>query len=180
MNCRSNSAEIWKDIPGFAGRYQASTDGRVRAVWPKSGKTRVLQPYKKEHKKGANRKQLRLHLTLPNGKRREYTVIKLIADTFFPPHPDKCPVHRNGIHTENYPDNIIFLTREEMGQRYGAMSARRPVSKINENGEILETYSSARAAAKENYLSYQAVMDRCNRKIKKEFALGGCSFRWDD
>ena len=38
----------------------------------------------------------------------------------------------------------------------------------------------ARQAAKENYLSYQTVMDRCNGKIKKPFALDGHTYQWDE
>lgn len=50
---------------------------------------------------------------------------------------------------------------------------------IADGGKIVEFYSSAREAARKNYMSHQAVMDRCNGKIKNEFALCGYTFRWD-
>ena len=183
MNCRSDdfACERWKDIPGFAGRYQASSEGRIRRVWGKSGKTTVLQPYTKHSRRGAaNSKALRVHLTLPDGRRIERTVLKLVAETFLRVPTGKLPVHRNGIHTDNYVGNIVFMTPAESGRKYGSLSTRRPVAKVGPDGETIEVYTSARAAAKDNFVSYQTVMDRCNNKVKNEFALDGCSYRWDD
>ena len=59
-------------------------------------------------------------------------------------------------------------------------AARRPVVKITPAGEVVEAYPSARAAAKANHMSYQAVLDRCNGKVKKPFALDGYDYRFED
>lgn len=183
MSCRSDdfACERWKDIPGFAGRYQASNEGRIRRVWEKSGKITVLRPYSKHCKgKAANSKTLRVHMALPDGRRVERTVLKLVAETFLRVPTGKVPVHKNGVHDDNHVSNISFMSELELGPKYGGLSSRKPVAKIDENGDIVEFYRSARAAAKENFLSYQTVIDRCNRKVKKEFALDGYSYRWDD
>lgn len=181
-NCRSDAPEHWRDIPGFGGMYQASTEGRIRRIWEKSGKETLVKPYVhvRQSCKAANNKALRVHLSTPGGKRVERTVLKLVADTFYPYFKGKRAVHRNGVHTDNSVRNIVFLSDIELGNTFGAQSSRRPVAKIDQSGEIIAVYTSARAAARENYVSYQTVMDRCNGKVRKEFALDGFSYRWDD
>lgn len=176
----TDAGEIWRDIPGFAGAYQASTLGRIRKIWPKSGKATIMKQYTVKKPGRANTKALRVHLLLPDGRRVERTVLGLVAATFLPAEPGKCPVHRNGLHSDNSLDNIVMMSHLELGNAFGARSCRRPVIKITPDGETQACYPSARAAGRENHMSCQAVMDRCNRKVKNEFALSGCSFRWDD
>lgn len=176
-----DTPERWLDIPGLGGLYQASTEGRIRRIWAKSGKKTILQPYTcARRNKKANRNSLRVHITMSDGRRVERPVIRLVAEIFFNVPEDKRAVHRNGLRTDNSVRNIIFLSDRELGERYGAMAARKPVVKIDTDGNAVAYYSSARSAAKENYVSYQAIIDRCNDKIKKEFALDGHSYRWDD
>ena len=52
--------------------------------------------------------------------------------------------------------------------------------KIDGTGEIVEVYSSAREAAKQNFMSYQTVIDRCNGKCKSAFAPDGYAYAWED
>ena len=60
-------------------------------------------------------------------------------------------------------------------------STRRPVLKFSATGELLECYSSARQAAKQNYFSYQAIIDRCNGKCKRHvLAPDGNYYAWDN
>lgn len=172
--------EQWRDIPGFFGRYQVSSEGRVRRVWPKSGKISLVQQYTRRRATRTNSSTLRVHLTLPNGRRVERPVMKLVADVFLNVPKGKHAVHRNGVRSDNSISNIVLVSAQECGKKYGACSSRRTVVKVDSAGEILECYSSAREAARNNFVSYQAVMDRCNGKVKKEFALDGCSYRWDD
>ena len=54
-----------------------------------------------------------------------------------------------------------------------------PVAKVTPAGEIVAVYQSARAAAKANHMSYQAVLDRCNGKVKKPYALDGHTYIFD-
>ena len=37
-----------------------------------------------------------------------------------------------------------------------------------------------REAARENFMSYQTVMDRCNGKVKGPFAPDGYAYAWED
>ena len=79
------------------------------------------------------------------------------------------------------PENYILQAQaHRSGGRY-AVGARRPVLKFSATGELLECYSSARQAAKQNYFSYQAIIDRCNGKCKRHvLAPDGNYYAWDN
>ena len=168
--------ESWKDIPGYDGKYQADTEGNIRRVYP-SGKTRLLRPYHK-HMSGSQRMIVKL---TRDGKSREEIVMQLIAKTFLGvPPPGHVAYHKNGCQYENHIQNISYISKRELGKLTRAKSRRQPVAKIDCNGEVVEVYSSAREAARKNYMSYQTIIDRCNRKCKSTFAPDGYAYAWDD
>lgn len=172
--------ERWRDVPGFNGLYQASTEGRIRRCWPKRGRYTMCTPYTKKAHKSANSKALRVKMKTPDGKWVERPVLKIVAATFFNVPDGMVAVHINGCREDNAINNIALMPHKQIGVKYGVRSCRRPVIKIGPDGEVLEAYKSAREAGRQNYLSYQAVMDRCNRKRKREFIDLPYSFRWDD
>ena len=166
----------WKDIPGFEGIYQADREGNIRRLY-QNAKVRILTPY---HKKMSGSQRLVVKLTA-NGQSREVVVIQAIARTFLgPPPAGHIPVHRNGCQSDNYVNNIKYISRQQAGKIYGARSKRKAAAKIDNHGEIVEVYSSARMAAKANYLSHQTVTDRCNGKCKSPFAPDGYAYAWED
>ena len=166
--------ETWRDIQGYDGRYQVDREGNIRRVFP-SGKTRLLQPH---HKKMAGSQRLIVHL-YHNGKQKEVIVMQIVARAFLGPCPEGCvPYHKNGCQSDNYVNNIAYIDRRQLGKMTGAMSRRKPVAKIDQNGEIVDVYSSAREAARKNYMGYQSVIDRCNGKIKR-IAPDGYFYKWD-
>ena len=168
--------ETRTDIPQYDGKYQVDKEGNIRRVYP-SGKTRQMHPY---HKKLSGSQRLVVKLT-HNGKEKEEILMKLVAVTFLGPIPEGyVPYHKNGCQNDNYLNNIEYITREELGKRTGASSRRMPVAKISEDGEIVEVYTSARKAAKQNYMSYQTVIDRCNGKCKSPFAPDGYAYAWEN
>lgn len=168
--------ETWRDIPGYKGIYQADREGNIRRLY-RNGKTRILTPY---HKKMNGSQRLVVKLSV-NGKEREVVVIQMIARTFLgPPPAGHIPVHRNGCQSDNYVNNIKYISRQQAGKIYGARSKRKAVVKIDNHGEIVEVYSSARTAAEANYMSHQTVTDRCNGKCKSPFAPDGYAYAWED
>jgi hypothetical protein len=116
------------------------------------------------------------------GKSTEVKVSYAVAGAFLPPKPSKnhVLVHRNGDIGDNCAHNLAWYTRSHIGKKTGAQAKRIPVVKLDQQWEIVEVYASARAAGKANFMSYQTVMDRCNHKVKNEFALNGHTFRWDN
>lgn len=168
--------DTWTDIPGYVGKYQADKEGRIRRIY-QSGRTRFMTPYRK---KMSGSQRLVVKLT-KDGKSKEEILIQLIAKTFLGPVPDGyVPHHKNGCQSENHLNNIAYISRKELGCITGANSNRQPVAKIDQNGEVVEIYSSAREAAKHNYMSRQTITDRCNGKCKSAFAPDGYAYAWDD
>lgn len=170
----------WKDILEYNGKYQASIDGQIRRVY-ESGKTRSMTPYKKSSKTARKilRNRLFIHLTI-DGKSKEIAMLKIMVDTFLGEVPKgKVPYHKDGFVTHNELHNIGFISRKELGKMTGADSKRIPVAKIDRQGEQVAFYSSAREAARQNHMSYQTVLDRCNNKVKKPLELDGHNYQFD-
>lgn len=137
-----------------------------------------MTPYRK---KTSNTKKFVIKLTDDNGKSKEVSILQIMAKTFLGPVPDGCvPHHKNGCQNDNYIQNIEYISRSELGKKTGASSKRQTVAKMDSHGEIVEVYSSAREAAKKNYMSYQTVIDRCNGKCKSAFAPDGYAYAWED
>lgn len=105
----------------------------------------------------------------------------MIAKTFLGHCPHGCvPYHINGCQNDNYVQNIRYIKRSDLGKITGAKSRRKPVVKIDSSGEMVEFYSSAREAARKNYMSYQTIIDRCNGKCKTALAPDGFAYAWED
>lgn len=168
--------ETWRDIPGYDGRYQADREGNIRRVFP-SGKTRPMKPY---HKKMSGSQRMVVKLT-KDGKSRERILIQIIAVTFLgQPPKGYVPYHRNGCQSDNYVNNIAYISRKELGKKTGRRSRSRAVAKIDISGEIIDVYASAREAGRKNFMSYQTVIDRCNGKCRSAFAPDGYAYAWED
>ena len=168
--------ETWKNVPGYSGKYQADTEGNIRRVY-KSGKTRIMTPY---HKKMSGSQRLVVKLTR-DGKSKEEILVQIMAKTFLGNPPQGCvPYHKNGCQSDNYIQNIDYISRKDLGKLTGGNSRRQPVAKIDSSGQIVEVYSSARECGRKNFMSYQTVIDRCNGKCKSAFAPDGYAYAWED
>jgi hypothetical protein len=173
--------DIWRDIPGYNGKYQASRLGDVRRVL-KNGEYRAMTPYRKngeKHKKILRERQF-VKLTI-DGKSKEVPMLKVMQLTFLGAAPKgKVPYHKNGLVTDNRAENIGFISRQQLGAKTGGRTKRtKCVFKIDRKGEVVEIYTSARTAAKENNMSYQTVLDRCHNKVKKPFELDGYNYQFE-
>ena len=173
--------DIWKDIQGFNGRYQVSYSGLIRRVY-KSGKTKILAQFKKAGKaRAVYRDRLFVHLTDDKGKDYAIMVHQIVAKHFLgKPKPGQVPYHKNGCVMDNWASNLEYIDKKKLGQLTGASSSRQPVVKIDSEGEIIDCYSSAREAGRQNFMSYQTIIDRCNGKCKRAFAPDGFEYAWED
>lgn len=174
----------WRDIPGYNGAYQINRMAEVRCWKWRGRRTKVphfLAQYRKKSR-GNGRRSGRyfFKLTGPDGKAREVAVIGLMVDVWLGGRPPgKVAYHRNGDLADSCLHNIAFATPRELGAKTGAQSSRRPVEKIDTSGDVVAVYSSARAAARANRMSYQTVLDRCNGKVKNPYALDGHNYRFE-
>lgn len=112
--------EIWKDIPGYEGRNQASTEGRIRVLdhyttfynkrlghdVTRLHRGRVLRP-------GRFNKAGHVSVVLRHGE-PGIPVHQLVALAFLGPRPVGCYVcHQNGDPTDNRLENLRYDTPAE-------------------------------------------------------------------
>lgn len=170
--------EEWREIPGYHGRYQVSVDGEVRRVL-KNGKYNIMTPYFKKHNDRYHRQPYMVVKLSYNYKSKEEKVHALVAHAFLKDPGNGYVIwHKDGLQSNNRLSNLEYISTRKLGKKTGASSRRKPVVKIGADGQDIEYYSSARAAGKENFMSHQAITDRCNGDVKKPF--GKIDFAWDD
>jgi hypothetical protein len=132
-------------------------------------------------KRGKKSRRRYVKLTDANGKSRDVPVLTIMVAVWLNGgKPGLTPYHINGNLDDNNVNNIGFTTRKRLGSMTGASAKRRPVMKIDKQGQIVDFYSSAREAGRRNFMSYQAVIDRCHGKIKNPYALDGYTYLYDD
>ena len=123
--------EIWKDIVGYEGLYQASNWGRVKSlerVSPQGHllKEKILRP----NQKRTGYLSIALY---KNGKRKDYLVHRLVAEAFLD-NPDNLPCinHISEIKTDNRVENLEFCSYQ-YNNNYGTKIER--ISKAKTNGK---------------------------------------------
>jgi hypothetical protein len=98
---------IWKPIPSWLARYEASDDGRIRCAltWI------VLQPRLMGGPTRVHRRHA-VQLLGGDGKYRWRFVARLVCEAFHgpPPHPRYHAAHSNGQSLDNRPTNLSWKT----------------------------------------------------------------------
>lgn len=111
--------EVWKDIPGYEGLYQASNLGRIKSLskklWNGHGyfisKERILKPGLSRNKEEFRR---RLMVVLCKDVKKTWSVHKLIAITFLGEKPEGLIIcHNDGNHLNNRADNLRYDSYQE-------------------------------------------------------------------
>lgn len=139
--------EIWRDIPGYEGKYQASNLGNIRSLdrlvnCAHGGKRRmrgrVLKP-------AGQKKDPHLRVVLGHGAIGS-CVHTLVALTFLGPKPEGQEVRQlDGNPLNNRIDNLAYGTRTEnildvyrQGKAWRALTAEqaREIRKRLSNGEV--------------------------------------------
>ena len=147
------SNEIWKKID-YDSRYQVSNYGRFRKENPKNG-YKYLQPFRKHN------------LFLVKIKDKDMNCARLVANAFIRPLTPKDRVyHKNKLEEDNRYQNLEVVSLKKLGKLTGHLSRSQRVVEVK-NNDIVRGWPSARKAAKDLYISYQTVMDYCNKKVQK-------------
>ncbi len=103
--------EVWKDIPGYEGRYKVSNLGRVAGLPCCSrSTTRILKPNLK--------KSGYLNILLcKGGIVKTHRIHRLVAQAFLPNPENKETVnHKNGVKSDNRLCNLEWATQGENTQ----------------------------------------------------------------
>lgn len=167
----------WRPIAGYDGKYEASFYGLIRRVY-QSKPPRLLTGYDKKTTHGSN--YVAVKLSNETGS-KEFKVSKIIYETFGGPVPSGYSLaHKDGYHKDNSFNNLVLLSKEELGKKTGHMARRKAVVKCTPDLVPIDVYRSAREAARCNFMSYQTVIDRCNGKVKSLCAPDGYVYLWDE
>lgn len=133
--------EIWKDIPGFEGLYQASNTGKIKSLSRRVWNHQCFMVRKeyiiKDHLLPDG--YIQIGLTKPNEKQTRYYIHRLIALAWIP-NPNNKPFvnHLDGNKSNNSIENLEWCTKSENvkhAYRTGLMSnkgARHPGAKLSE------------------------------------------------
>lgn len=154
--------EQWKTIE-YDTRYQVSNFGRFRKKNPKKG-YRYLKPFRKRN------------LFFVKIKDKDFSCARLVANAFIRKLSSSERVyHKNKIENDNCVNNLKIVSLQELGKLTGHISKSQRVIEVK-GGEINRIWSSARKAAKDLFVSYQTVVDYCNRKVQQPMF----NLRWED
>ena len=141
--------EEWKDVVGYEGLYQVSSEGRVKSLErkvPKGGgertvKERILKP--SDNCMG----YLIVNLSA-GGKRKHFKVHRLVCQAFHDNPENKLDVnHINENKTDNRACNLEWCTRKE-NCNHGTRNVRmaiaksRPIAQYTLNGKLLKVWPS--------------------------------------
>lgn len=110
-----------------------------------------------------------------DGKSKDYNYGRLIFETFkgeIP--PDYILYRRNNQVNDNRLINLRITTRAERGRSTAPRSRSKAVELLNDYGEVVDSWPSARRAAEDLFCSRQTVTDICNNKVKNKIV----NIRW--
>lgn len=169
--------ERWADVPGYGGKYQASTWGNIRRV-SKNGSYRAVKQFAR--KTSENRYVYNVTLTSPDGRRHDPRVLSVISATWMPAPPGYVAIHKNGMLSDNRVENIRIVKREELPRIYANRGRQRPVCKLDENGDVIECYANPTQAARENYIDLSTMLKHLNGRVKNPIITDGIRFRWEE
>ena len=162
--------KIWVDIPGYKFCYRINEDGVVQKL--NGDKWVNLTPMLSSTRAEVN-------IRTKDGARHKVPIVRLMANAFFGGQPHgKAIVHKNGSKLDNSLWNLKVVSRGEAA-RLSNGPKRRSIEKVDKDGNVIELYRSQAAAAKANYISKNAVSDRCRNKLKDPYALTGFTFRYE-
>jgi hypothetical protein len=158
MTTPSRSNEIWRDIPGYEGRYQASNLGRIR-----SQQRGLLKPF-------INHNGYMVAPLTKEGEKVRTGAHRLVAQAFIPNPENKEQInHKNGIKTDNRVENLEWVTCSENNLHRrrvlngGGGRPARPVVCLTTG----ERFPSITAAAQATGSTLVKILQVCQGKRKR-------------
>ena len=162
--------EIWKDIEGYEGLYQVSSEGRIKSLsrLTSNGRKiadRILTPYKNRD----GYLQLKLY---KDGKYINHKIHRLVANAFIPNPENKPEVNHIDENKENNNvSNLEWVTRKE-NANHGTRNERsaktnsKPVMGISLDGKSYLYFNSAKDAERLAGFDNSAISRCCRGKLK--------------
>ena len=139
---------IWKNVEGYKVPYRVSDEGVVERWSERSQSWCVMR----QRLRGG-----RAIVTLrgADDRQKAVAVVRLMDEAFFDGYAKKNDLvilHKNGAKLDCAVENLLFCTRQEMGQRTGGIGRRRAVVRHDRKGGAT-VYPTIQAAAEQNGLT---------------------------
>ena len=164
--------EIWKDIPGYEGRYLVSNKGLVKSlVSSHNGRNSATKEYivKQYFAKG----YLRVALTDAMGKVHYFSVHRLVLFAFNSDNTGLHVNHIDGNKQNNNLNNLEWVTRSENQKHAYRIGLEQPVDNglkkkiaIFKDSVLLSVEDSIRAACRKYNLERREVQRAITGKYK--------------
>lgn len=168
--------EIWKEIPGWEGFYEASNLGEIRSIRRVVTRPngRPLPVNSKILSQATNKYGYKAVVLCRHGVMKTMAVHRLIAMTFIPNDCNYPTVnHKNEVKSDNRAENLEWCTLA-YNIRYGTCQARRaqkvkknnpktsrPVIMMDLSGGALQEFPSLMEAQRQTGVKNQNIWECC-------------------
>ena len=158
----------WRPVEGYMYPHRVNAFGVLQKY--KSGK---WQDVKVVFKRGAR--------VWMSGERSTWVMLdRIVWEAFNGPIPEGCVIsHKNGAKIDCYLANLELTTHKDLMCRVGK-SNRKPVLKVDDDGNVLKIYNSAKQAAADNFLSDSRMRGICCQPKHSHQELYGYRFLYED
>lgn len=172
--------EIWKDIKGYEGCYQISSNGRLRSldryVNGISGCKRLFRG--KLMNLYLDKGGYQINLLAKNGKKKNVKIHRLVANAFIPnPKHKKQVNHINEVKTDNRVKNLEWATNRENNMHNGKHlrlkkklrnnpKTSKTVYQYDLNGNFIKKWPSTRETSRSGNFDHVGVW-ACANGINK-------------
>ncbi len=176
--------EVWKDIPGYEGFYQASSFGRIRSVDRTIQCADSIRTYKGRILKPDKKKNGYLEVALnKQGNRKQHLVHRLVAITFIDNPKGLLVVNHKDEDKENNSIGNLEWCSQSYNNNYGEGHQNRrinspigvikklakPVVQYSLDGDFIAEYYSAMEAGRQTGVSQGGISECCNGKQKTAY-----------
>ena len=171
--------EEWRDVVGYEGLYQVSSEGRVKSLerniphWrggERTVKERILKPK-------TDRYGYLIVGLYAGGKQKMFSVHRLVCEAFHDNPDNKQEVnHINEDKTDNRACNLEWSTRRENcnhGSRNERVAKARSklVGQYTRDGELIKIWPSTKEAQRQTGFDCSNISQAANGKYKQAYGF---------